>query len=56
MEECDSILWVPFDVIPGKKYEASITVLENYNIEVELCAETGEIIRKTTSDFLSKLI
>lgn len=56
MEECDSILWVPFDVIPGKKYEASITVLENYSIEVELCAETGEIIRKTTSDFLSKLI
>ena len=56
IEECDSILWVPFDVIPGKKYEVSITVLENYSIEVELCAETGEIVKKTTSDFLSKLI
>ena len=43
-------------MIPGKKYEASITVLENYSIEVELCAETGEIVKKTTSDFLSKLI
>ncbi|MGN8856365.1 Hsp70 family protein [Catenibacterium mitsuokai] len=56
IKECDSILWVPFDVIPGKKYEASITVLENYGIEVELHAETGEIVKKTTSDFLSKLI
>lgn len=54
--ECDSILWVPFDVISGKKYEVSITVLENYGIEVELRAETGETIKKTTSDFLSKLI
>lgn len=56
IEECDSILWVPFDVVPGKKYEVSITVLENYGIEVELRAETGEIVKKTTSDFLSKLI
>lgn len=54
--ECDSILWVPFDVIPGKKYGLSITVLENYGIEVELRAETGETVRKTTSDFLSKII
>lgn len=54
--ECDSILWVPFDVIPGKKYGLSITVLENYGIEVELRAETGETVKKTTSDFLSKLI
>lgn len=54
--ECESILWVPFDVIPGKKYGVSITVLENYGIEVELRAETGETVKKTTSDFLSKLI
>ena len=54
--ECDSILWVPFDVVPGKRYGVSLTVLENYGIEIELRAENGETIKKTTSDFLSKLI
>lgn len=56
VDECDSILWIPFDVIPNSKYEVSITALENYGIEVELHAETGDVIKKTTSDFLSKLI
>ena len=56
IEECDSILWVPFDVIPNSKYGVSITALENYGIEVELRSKTGEVIKKTTSDFLSKLI
>ena len=56
IDDCDSILWVPFDVVPNSRYKVSITALENYGIEVELYSETGEAIKKTTSDKLSKLL
>lgn len=56
IEECDSMLWVPFDVNPGSKCEVSITALENYGIEVELRSDNGEVYRKTTSNALSELV
>lgn len=56
IDECESMLWIPFEVIPNTEYEVSITALENYGIEVELRSETGEISKKSTSDILSKLI
>lgn len=56
LEECESILWVPFDVQPETRYEVTMTALENYGIEVELRSQTGEVQRKNTSDLLSRLI
>ena len=56
VEECESILWIPFDVNPGEKYEVRIIVLENYGVQVELKSVNGEVYRKTTSDLLKNLI
>lgn len=56
VEDCESILWIPFDVEPGSKCEIFVTVLENYGVEVELRSEDGNIYKKTTSDVLSKLV
>jgi actin-like ATPase involved in cell morphogenesis len=56
VEECDSMLWIPFDVKASSTYEVSITVLEDYGLEVELFSEDGNVYKKTTSDLLSKLV
>lgn len=56
IDECVSMLWIPFDVKAGSKCEISITVLENYGLEVELRSDDGKIYKKSTSDILSKLV
>lgn len=56
IDECVSMLWIPFDVKPGSKCEISVTVLENYGLEVELRTDDGMIQKKSTSDILSKLV
>lgn len=55
VDECESVLWVTFDVTPDTKYEVSIKALENYGIEAELRSETGEVFRKSTSDDFFRL-
>lgn len=56
IDDCVSMIWVPFDVKRGSKCEISITALENYGLEVELRSDDGNTYTKSTSDFLSKLI
>lgn len=56
IDECVSMLWIPFDVKPGSKCEISITALENYGLEVELRSDDGKVYKKSTSDILSKLV
>jgi hypothetical protein len=56
IEECDSVLWVPFDVEPGSTCEVTIIVLENYGLEIELRTNSRKYYKKTTSDDLSKLL
>lgn len=56
LEECESILWVPFDVEPGAQCKISITVLENYGIQIDFHSDQGEHYRKTTSDVLTNLV
>jgi hypothetical protein len=56
MEDCDSMLWIPFDVKASSTYEVSITVLEDYGLEVELFSDDGNVYKKSTSDLLSKLV
>lgn len=56
IDECVSMLWVPFDVTPGSKCEISVTVMENYGVEVKLRTDDGQVYKKSTSDILSKLV
>lgn len=56
IDECVSMLWIPFDVKPGSKCEITITVLENYGLEVELHSDDGKTYKKSTSDILAKLV
>lgn len=56
IDECVSMLWIPFDVKSGSKCEITITVLENYGLEVELRSDDGKIYKKSTSDILAKLV
>lgn len=54
--DCESIIWMPFDVKQGSKCEVTITVLENYGVQVDLKTDTGEQYRKTTSDILTSIL
>lgn len=56
IDECVSMLWIPFDVKPGSKCEVLVTVLENYGLEVELRTDDGKVQKKSTADILSKLV
>lgn len=50
LEDCKSIMYIPFDVEPGTRYGISIAVLENYAVQVKLSSDNGEECIKTTSD------
>lgn len=56
IDECVSMLWIPFDVKPGSKCEVLVTALENYGLEVELRTDDGKVQKKSTADILSKLV
>lgn len=56
IDECVSMIWIPFDVKPGTKCEITVTVMEDYGLEVELRLDDGKVYKKRTSDVLSKLV
>ena len=55
-EQCHSMLWFPFDVTAGQRYQVRLIVREDYSVVVELTDEEGNVTQKSTSDLLSKLI
>lgn len=55
-KECESMMWIPFEVNPQARCEVSVTVLENYGIQVELHSDRGDHDIKTTWDMVEKLI
>lgn len=50
MQECDSVLWIPFEVKKGLKYRLILTALENYGLQAELRSDEGDYYKKTTAD------
>ena len=55
-EQCHSMLWFPFDVTAGQRYQVRLIVREDYSVVAELTDEEGNVTQKSTSDLLSKLI
>lgn len=55
-DDCDKIFRITFDVIPRVIYDISVTVLENYDIQVNLRSDKGGNYQKTTADELGKLV
>lgn len=55
-EQCRSMLWFPFEVIPEEPYEMRLTVQEDYSVQVELKDRQGRSTCKTTSDLLQTLV
>ena len=53
---CRSMLWFPFAVTAGQRYQVRLIVREDYSVVVELTDEAGNVTQKSTSDLLSKLI
>ena len=53
---CRSMLWFPFSVTAGQRYQVRLIVREDYSVVVELTDEEGNVTQKSTSDLLSKLI
>ena len=53
---CRSMLWFPFSVTTGQRYQVRLIVREDYSVVVELTDEQGNVTQKSTSDLLSKLI
>ena len=53
---CRSMLWFPFAVTAGQRYQVRLIVREDYSVVVELTDEEGNVTQKSTSDLLSKLI
>ena len=53
---CRSMLWFPFSVTAGQRYQVRLIVQEDYSVVVELTDEEGNVTQKSTSDLLSKLI
>ena len=56
MEDCESMLWIPFNVKPGARCEVKVTALENYDIQVDLISDKGDKYRKKTYDILDNII
>lgn len=56
MAVCRSMLWFPFSVTAGQRYQVRLIVREDYSVVVELTDEEGNVTQKSTSDLLSKLI
>ena len=56
VKECRSMLWFPFAVTTGQRYQVRLIVQEDYSVVVELTDEEGNVTQKSTSDLLSKLI
>ena len=56
VDDCESMLWMPFDVTPGAKCEVTVIALENYDIQIELTTDQGDSYKKKTSDILEKII
>ncbi len=50
LEECESMMWFPFDVGVGVRCEVVLTVQEDYSIQVALTTNTGLKMKKSTSD------
>lgn len=55
-DNCRAVLFLPFDVMPGTECDVTLTVLENYDVQVELLTDTGERYVKKTSDALSDIL
>ena len=49
---CRSMLWFPFSVTAGQRYQVRLIVREDYSV----VDEEGNVTQKSTSDLLSKLI
>ena len=56
VKDCRSMLWFPFAVTAGQRYQVRLIVREDYSVVVELTDEQGNVTQKSTSDLLSKLI
>lgn len=56
IEQCASIMHIPFDVPVNTECEVKIVVLEDYNIKVICKPADGETIEKSTMDLLWKLV
>ncbi len=55
-DDCESMLWIPFNVQPGAVCEVTVTALENYDIQVDLVSDKGDRYSKRTSDVLKNII
>lgn len=55
-EECESVIWLPFDVTPGARCTVSITAEEDYSLKVRLESDKDGVREKSTSDIISNLI
>ncbi|MBR4026842.1 MAG: Hsp70 family protein [Lachnospiraceae bacterium] len=50
VEQCDSIIWLPFDVPPNSKCTIKLVVQEDYNVQVICTTNSGLVIEKSTAD------
>lgn len=52
---CDGIVWIPFHVKKGTKYNLTLTAQENYGVQVDIQSDNGEHYTKSTTDEWKKL-
>ena len=52
---CDGIVWIPFHVKKGTKYNLTLTAQENYGVQVDIESDNGEHYTKSTTDEWKKL-
>lgn len=55
-DECESVIWLPFEVTPGAKCAVSIVAEEDYSLRVRLESSKDGIREKSTADMISSII
>ncbi len=55
-ECCESMLYFPFDIAMGEKCMLRLTLLEDYNIILEMKTKSGKILKKSSADRVSELV